>query len=92
MFCQTGVCGPVLDTVLELRAEFPRITFVHTEVYNDPNNGGDPAAAGVTETVRAYGLSFEPSLFVARADGIITTRLDNIFDRGELRTAFAEVS
>ena len=92
MFCQTGVCGPVLDTLVELRAEFPGITFVHAEVYNDPNNGGDPAAAGVTETVRAYGLSFEPSLFVARADGTITTRLDNIFDRGELRTALAGVS
>ena len=92
MFCQTGVCGPVLDTLLELRAEFPGITFVHAEVYNDPNNGGDPAAAGVTETVRAYGLSFEPSLFVARADGTITTRLDNIFDRGELRTALAGAS
>jgi hypothetical protein len=92
MFCQTGVCGPVLDTLLELRAEFPGITFVHAEVYNDPNNGGDPAAAGVTETVRAYGLSFEPSLFVAGANGTITTRLDNIFDRGELRTALAGVS
>ena len=91
-FCQTGVCGPVLDTMLDLRTEFPGIAFVHAEVYNDPNNGGDPAAAGVTATVQAYGLSFEPSLFVAGADGIITSRLDNIFDRGELRAALAGVS
>ena len=92
MFCQTGVCGPVLDTLLELRTEFPGITFVHAEVYNNPNNGGDPAAEGVTAAVAAYGLSFEPSLFVARADGRIATRLDNIFDRGELRAALAGVS
>jgi len=91
-FCQTGVCGPVLDTLLELRTEFPGIAFVHAEVYNNPNNGGDPAADGVTATVQAYGLSFEPSLFVARAGGTITTRLDNIFDRGELRGALAGVS
>jgi hypothetical protein len=91
-FCQTGVCGPVLDTLLELRAEFPGISFVHAEVYNNPNNGGDPAAEGVTSTVQSYGLSFEPSLFVARANGTITTRLDNIFDRGELRTALVAVS
>jgi hypothetical protein len=91
-FCQTGVCGPVLDTLLELRTEFPGISFVHAEVYNNPNNGGDPAADGVTATVQSYGLSFEPSLFVARADGTIATRLDNIFDRGEVRTALASVS
>lgn len=89
MFCQTGVCGPVLDMLLELRAEFGGISFAHAEVYNDPVNGGDPAAAGVTETVTTYGLSFEPSLFVARADGTISARLDNIFDRGELRAALA---
>ncbi|MBU6328827.1 MAG: hypothetical protein KGR18_02605 [Acidobacteria bacterium] len=91
-FCQTGVCGPVLDTLLEFRDQFPGITFVHAEVYNQPNNGGDPAALGVTDSVRAYGLSFEPSLFVARADGTITARLDNIFDRGELQAALAAVS
>ena len=36
----------------------------------------------------AYGLSFEPSLFVARANGVIVTRLDNVFDRVELAQAF----
>lgn len=91
-FCQTGVCGPVLDMLLGLMPEFPTLRFVHTEVYNRPNNGADPAADGVTATVEAYGLSFEPSLFVADADGVIRTRLDNIFDRGELRTALAGVS
>ena len=82
-FCQTGVCGPVLETLMGLMTEFPAVRFVHAEVYNRPNNGGDPAADGVTEAVSAYGLSFEPSLFVAGADGTITNRLDNIFDRGE---------
>ena len=91
-FCQTGVCGPVLETLIGLMAQFPTVRFVHAEVYNRPNNGGDPAAEGVTQTVSAYGLSFEPSLFVAGADGTITTRLDNIFDRGELRKALAGVS
>ena len=91
-FCQTGVCGPVLDMLLELQAEFPQVQFLHTEVYNDPNNGGDPAAKGVTETVSAYGLSFEPSLFIADAGAVIRTRLDNIFDRNELRESLTRVS
>ena len=91
-FCQTGVCGPVLDTLIGFMPEFTSVRFVHAEIYNRPNNGGDPAADGVTDTVTAYGLSFEPSLFVADAQGVIRTRLDNIFDRGELRAALAGVS
>ncbi len=86
-FCQTGVCGPVLDLVMEQQASFPGMTFVHAEVYADPNGGADPAAGGLAPVVGAYGLSFEPSLFVAGADGTVTARLDNVFDRGELAAA-----
>jgi hypothetical protein len=86
-YCQTGVCGPVLDLVMEQVGAFPSVRFVHAEVYRDPNNGADPAAAGLAPVVDAYGLSFEPSLFVARADGTIAARLDNVFDRVELAAA-----
>jgi hypothetical protein len=81
------VCGPVLDLVMEQVGAFPSVRFVHAEVYRDPNNGADPAAAGLAPVVDAYGLSFEPSLFVARADGTIAARLDNVFDRVELAAA-----
>lgn len=87
-YCQTGVCGPVLDLVMEQAATVPGLTVVHAEVYNDPTAGPDLASAGLTPAVSAYGLSFEPSLFVARADGTVTARLDNIFDRVELARAF----
>lgn len=91
-FCQTGVCGPVLDLLLELKPEFPSIEFLHTEVYNNPNNGADPATAGLAPVVNAYGLSFEPSLFIANPNGTVAVRLDNIFDRTEMRKALASVS
>jgi hypothetical protein len=91
-FCQTGVCGPVLDLLLEQRDQFPTVQFVHAEVYMDPNGGGDPASRGLTPAVSAYGLSFEPSLFVANPNGTIATRLDNIFDRGELHQALQSVT
>lgn len=87
-YCDTGVCGPVLDLVMEQTAAYPDVRVVHAEVYVDPAKGADPATAGLAPVVDAYGLSFEPSLFVARADGTIVTRLDNIFDRGELALAF----
>ena len=91
-YCQTGVCGPVLDLVMEQAATTPDVAVVHAEVYVDPAGGSDPAAGGLTKAVSAYGLSFEPSLFVARADGTVTARLDNIFDRGELARAFASAT
>ncbi len=91
-YCQTGVCGPVLDLVMEQAAATPGVTVVHAEVYTNPSAGPDPASAGLTPAVSAYGLSFEPSLFVARANGIVTARLDNIFDRGELARAFASAT
>lgn len=84
LYCQTAVCGPVLDNVMAQVAAFPDLAFVHAEVYMNPSAGGDPGAGGTTPAVQNYGLTFEPSLFVARADGIITTRLDNVFDTVEL--------
>ena len=57
---------------------------VHAEVYTDPDGGSDPATGGLADAVDAYGLTFEPSLFVADADGTIVERLDNVFDRVEL--------
>ena len=87
-YCQIGVCGPVLDLVMEQAPAVPGLQVVHAEVYVDPAGGGDPAANGLTQAVSAYGLSFEPSLFVARADGTVVARLDNVFDRVELQEAF----
>jgi hypothetical protein len=86
-YCQTAVCGPVLDLVMEQVERFPDMAFVHAEVYNAPTDTGDPSAAGTTPAITSYGLTFEPSLFVASADGRVTARLDNVFDRTELVTA-----
>src|SRR6478609_6802862 len=63
MYCQIGVCGPVLDLVMEQAASVPGLQVVHAEVYKDPNGGSDPATGGLADAVSAYGLSFEPSLF-----------------------------
>ena len=59
-FCQTGVCGPVLDLVMEQAAATPGVQVVHAEVYVEPAGGADPAANGLTASSSAYGLIFEP--------------------------------
>jgi len=82
------VCGPVLELLLSEQANFPAIRMVHAEVYNDPQQlASGKANPDTTPAVHTYGLSFEPSLVVANADGIVTSRLDFTWDRAELRAA-----
>ena len=41
-------------------------------------------AKATTETVQAYGMTYEPALFLAAPDGTINARLDYTFDGSEL--------
>lgn len=86
-YCQTGICGPVLDVLLKHTAAYAgRISFIHNEVYRS----GSEAARGIrgpsnlTAAVAALHLSFEPSLVLVKPDGTIFRRVDNIYDGAEL--------
>jgi hypothetical protein len=87
-FCQVSVCGPVLDVLLAATAAHPGVRFLHAEVYPDPEKDLNVT----TEIVGALGLSFEPTLILAGADGKIVERLDNVFDRTELAEALARLA
>lgn len=81
-FCQTAICGPVLELFVARQAALAdRLTMVHAEVYTDDT------AAVTTAAVKAYALTFEPSLFVAGTDKRIVARLDYTFDAAELDDA-----
>ena len=41
--------------------------------------------------MKAYGLSFEPVLYLAKPDGTIANRIDTIFDGVELHDALAQL-
>jgi len=87
-FCQTAVCGPVLELLVDEQANFPKIRMVHAEVYIDPQEfASGKANPRTTPAVQTYGLSYEPSLVIANADGIVVSRLDFTWDRAELRAA-----
>lgn len=88
-YCQTGLCGPVLDLLEEQAPEHPEMRFVHAEVYADAAAVGDVSRAQLAPIIDAYGLTYEPVLFVADANGTIVSRLDNVYDRTELRDALA---
>lgn len=81
-FCQTAICGPVLNLLVDRRGAIgDRATVIHAEVYTDER------ATQTTPTVDALGLRYEPSLFLAGADGVVRSRLDYTFDATELDEA-----
>ncbi len=81
--CQSRVCGPVTDEMLQLRAKYgDDMTFIHQEVYvdNDPNKG-------VRAPLKRFNLPSEPWLFTVDADGRIAARLEGSIGLSEFEGA-----
>jgi hypothetical protein len=81
--CQSRVCGPTVDIVEELKAQFgDRATFIHMEIYeeNDPSKGLRPE-------VKAFNLPSEPWAFIVDRDGRISARFEGAFGADELGRA-----
>lgn len=89
-FCKVAICGPVLDVLLGQVEAHPDVRFIHAEVYAHP--GSDPELQDYTEIVSALGFHFEPSLVLARGDGKVTERLDDIYDETELVEALGRLA
>jgi hypothetical protein len=85
-FCQTGVCGPVLDLLLAEHVKRSDYVMVHSEVYTDTT------VQNVAPAVTAYHMNFEPSLFIADSKGMLVERLDSIYDSVELAAALDRAS
>jgi len=91
-FCQTAICGPVLDLLIEALPDYPTITGIHAEVYADPRGGDDPTAGGLAPITEQYALPFEPTLYLVDASGTVVSRLDSVYDRVELREALDQIA
>lgn len=85
-FCQTDVCGPVVELLVEAAADYPEIRVVHGEVYVAPfvNIPGTPDSM-LTEVISALKLDFEPSLYLVDEAGTVDRVLHLAWDRTELR-------
>lgn len=87
-FCQTVICGPVLDVLLGVLPEVPGVAAIHAEVFRDPeNNPPQPGPDDFAPVVGELGLAFEPVLYTVGGDGIVRERLDYIFGEAEMRRA-----
>ncbi|HEX9260124.1 MAG TPA: hypothetical protein VF855_11350, partial [Acidimicrobiales bacterium] len=84
--CSTGICGPVLDLLVEAAKKHTTIGYVHAEVYTD-DTLKVPAP-----TVQALQLTFEPSLFLVEPGGILNQRIDVIYDADELDAALTALT
>jgi hypothetical protein len=83
-FCQSRVCGPVVDVVQTVSNEFAgRVNFVHAEVYKDDKDA--PAKQILSPAAQAYQLEQEPITYWIKPDGTITERIVGPVDVAEVR-------
>jgi len=82
-FCQSRVCGPVVDEAQQAQSEFgDKAAFIHMEIYND----NDPAEHPRPQ-VRAFHLPSEPWLFAIDRRGRISAVIEGAFGLDLLRSA-----
>lgn len=94
-FCQTASCGPALDVVETVAADYKdKLDFIHVEPYKldmvdghlrpalDADNLPQPV-----ESVVQWGLQTEPYIFVVDAAGKVTAKFEGIAAPEELRAA-----
>ncbi len=90
-FCQTDICGPVVDLLIDLAPGRPDIDFVHAEVYVDPSVFQTGKFPETTPAVSVNELPFEPVIYLADADGTIMSLLSTTWDRSELAEALTAI-
>jgi hypothetical protein len=74
-FCQSRVCGPVVDVAEQAKQEYgDKAAFIHMEIYNE----NDPAN-GVRPQVRAFHLPSEPYLFAIDRRGVVRDTVEGAF-------------
>ncbi len=74
-FCQSRVCGPVVDVAEQVRSEYgDKAAFIHMEIYKDNDPG-----QGVRPQVRAFNLPTEPFLFTIDRRGVVRDAVEGAF-------------
>lgn len=78
-YCTSQTCGPTLDIVADLVADYPKLTVIHSEIYKnlEPTN---PVVPAVSE----WGLPSEPWVFVVNAKGNVIAKYEGGISAEEL--------
>jgi hypothetical protein len=87
-FCQSRVCGPVVDIVDAVRKKLAGsgVRFIHVEIYeaNDPERG-------FNRWVQEWNLPSEPYTFLVDGTGTIRGRFEGLVTAGELERAVRDL-
>jgi hypothetical protein len=76
-FCQSRVCGPVVDVAEQAKQEFgDKAAFIHMEIYNENDPGKN-----VRPQVRAFHLPSEPWLFTIDRKGVVSSVVEGAFGK-----------
>jgi hypothetical protein len=87
-FCQSRVCGPVVDVAEQVKEQYgDEAAFIHMEIYNDNDPSKD-----VRPQVRAFRLPSEPWLFAIDRQGIIRAEVEGAFGVDRLTSVVKEVT
>jgi hypothetical protein len=74
-FCQSRVCGPVVDVAEQAKHEYgDKAAFIHMEIYKDNDPGKGPR-----RQVRAFHLPSEPWLFTIDRKGYVSDAVEGAF-------------
>ena len=92
-YCQTATCGPQLDVIKRLKADYGgAANFIHIEVYDNPREiEGDLSRAVISPTLTEWGLPSEPWTFVVDGGGIVRAKFESFTTREELEAALRAV-
>lgn len=87
-FCQSRVCGPVVDVAEQTKEETgDKAAFIHMEIYKD----NDPSK-GVRSQVRAFNLPSEPWLFAINRNGDVSSVVEGAFGLEKLHEVVDKVT
>jgi hypothetical protein len=81
-YCTSRTCGPVVDVVNRVRPRWPRVRFIHVEIFQDNN-----PRKGPNRWVRQWQLPGEPWTFLVGRDGRIKEKFEGSVSVRELNAA-----
>ena len=71
-YCTSQVCGPTLDVVKRIADDWPKLTFIHVEVYDLTN----PSQLTAVPAMAQWGLPSEPWVFVVDSKGNVAAKYE----------------
>ena len=92
-FCRTATCGPQVDVLKEVKAQYPeRVSFIHVEVFDNPLEMRDDfAKARVSSVFEEWGLKTEPFTFVIDSPGSVSAKFEGFVTTEELSEAIEKI-